>query len=54
MKAAHDDNAVNELHSLTHRASGGDYAGVSNDLDVTVTDDDPQVTVTFGQGLLRR
>ena len=49
VKAAHDDNAVNELLSLTHTASGGDYAGVSNDLDVTVTDDDPAVTVSFGQ-----
>ena len=49
VKAAHDDNAVNELLTLTHTASGGDYAGVSNDLDVTVTDDDPAVTVQFGQ-----
>ena len=49
VKAAHDDNAVDENIALTHTASGGDYAGVSNDLDVTVTDDDPAVTVSFGQ-----
>ena len=47
--AAHDDNAFNENITLTHSASGGDYAGVSNDLPVTVSDDDPQVTVSFGQ-----
>ena len=49
VKAAHDDNAVNESITLTHTASGGDYAGASNDLPVTVNDDDPAVTVMFGQ-----
>ena len=47
--AAHDDNGVTEIRSLTHSASGGGYANVSNDLSVTVTDDDPAVTVSFGQ-----
>ena len=49
VKAAHDDNAVNELLSLTHTASGGGYNNVSNGLPVTINDDDPAVTVKFGQ-----
>ncbi len=47
--AAHDDNGVNELHSLTHGAAGGGYDNVSANLGVTVNDDDPAVTVMFGQ-----
>ena len=31
---------VNDTATLTHTASGGDYASVSNTLPVTVTDDD--------------
>ena len=46
--AAEDDDTVNDAATLTHTASGGDYANVTKDLPVTVTDDDPQVTVKFG------
>ena len=48
VKAGEDANADDESESLTHTASGGDYAGITADLPVTVTDDDPQVTVMFG------
>ena len=48
--AAHDDNAVGESETLTHTASGGDYANVTGDLAVNVADDAPStVTVSFGQ-----
>ena len=40
IKAGQDDDAVNDTATLTHTASGGDYASVSNTLPVTVTDDD--------------
>ena len=40
VKAGHDDDAVNDTAALTHTASGGDYAGITADLPVTVTDDD--------------
>ena len=50
VKAAHDDNPVDELETLTHTASGGDYANITADLTVTVTDDAPtSLTVSFGQ-----
>ena len=46
--AAHDDNAVDESETLTHTASGGDYANVTADLAVTNDDDAPTtVTVSF-------
>ena len=48
LKAGQDDDAVNDAATLTHTASGGDYVNVTEDLPVTVTDDDPQVTVKFG------
>ena len=49
VKAAHDDNAVDESETLTHTASGGDYATVTADLAVTNDDDAPTtVTVSFG------
>ena len=49
VKAAHDDNAVNESETLTHTASGGDYANVTADLAVTNDDDSlTTVTVQFG------
>ena len=48
VKAGQDDDAVNDAATLTHTASGGDYVNVTRDLPVTVTDDDPQVTVKFG------
>ena len=48
VKAAHDDNAVNESETLTHTSSGGDYANVTADLAVTNDDDAPTtVTVSF-------
>ena len=49
VKAGQDDNADDESETLTHTASGGDYAGVTKDLPATVTDDAPEtVTVSFG------
>ena len=55
VKAAHDDNAVNESETLTHTSSGGDYANVTADLAVTNDDDAPTtVTVSFGERLHRR
>ena len=48
-KAGHDGNAGDESETLTHTASGGDYANLTKDLPVTVTDDAPAtVTVSFG------
>ena len=46
--AAQDDDAASDVATLTHTASGGDYANLTRDLPVTVTDDDTQVTVKFG------
>ena len=47
--AGHDGNADDESETLTHTASGGDYANLTKDLPVTVTDDAPAtVTVSFG------
>ena len=48
VKAGQDDDAANDTATLTHTASGGDYVNVTEDLPLTVTDDDPQVTVKFG------
>ena len=48
VKAGQDDDAANDTATLTHTASGGDYASVSNTLPVTVTDDEVPVTVSFG------
>ena len=46
VKAGHDDDTVNDTATLTHTASGGDYANVTRDLPVTVTDNDtPGVTI---------
>ena len=46
--AVDDSNAVDESETLTHTASGGEYAGVSTGLAVTVTDDAPvSVSVSF-------
>ncbi len=38
--AAEDDDAVDDEVTLAHTASGGDYAGETEDLPVTVDDDD--------------
>ena len=40
VKAGHDNDASNDTATLTHTASGGDYASITVDLPVTVTDDD--------------
>ena len=40
VKAGRDDDTTDDLVTLTHTATGGNYAEVSADLDVTVTDDD--------------
>ena len=49
VKAGEDGNADDESETLTHTASGGDYASVSKSLPVTVEDDAPEtVTVSFG------
>ena len=38
--AGQDDDAVDDEVTLTHTATGGDYAGKTEDLEVTVDDDD--------------
>ena len=40
VKAGDDDNADNESETLAHTAFGGDYVNVTNDLPVSITDDD--------------
>ena len=42
--AGQDDDAANDEATLTHTASGGDYAGKTADLPVTVNDDEPTAT----------
>ena len=51
IKAGQDDDAVNDTATLTHTASGGDYAGIIADLPVTVTDDDTAAIVLSETGL---
>ena len=51
VKAGEDDDAANDTATLTHTASGGDYASVSNTLPVTVTDDDEPAVVLSETGL---
>ena len=51
VKAGEDDDASNDIATLTHTASGGDYASVSNTLPVTVTDDDEVDIVLSETGL---
>ena len=49
VKAGEDDDGANDTATLTHTASGGDYANITVDLPVTVTDDDMAgMTVQFG------
>ena len=43
--AGQDDDAANYTATLTHTASGGDYASITADLPVTVTDDDEPAIV---------
>ena len=47
--ASHDNDGVPDAATLTHDASGGGYAGLTDELSVTVTDDDtPAVVLTPG------
>ena len=47
--AGHDDDGIPDAATLTHTASGGGYAGLTDELSVTVTDDDtPAVVLTPG------
>ena len=50
VEAGQDNDDANDTATLTHTASGGDYAGITADLPVTITDDDnPFVEVQFAQ-----
>ena len=40
VEAGQDNDGSADTATLTHTASGGDYAGITADLPVTVTDDD--------------
>ena len=51
VEGGQDDDAANDTATLTHTASGGDYASVSNTLPVTVTDDDEPAVVLSETGL---
>ena len=51
VKAGHDDEGAADTAALTHTASGGDYAGITADLPVTVTDDDTAAIVLSETGL---
>ena len=51
VKAGHDDDGSADTATLTHTASGGDYANVTKDLPVAVTDDDSADIVLSGTGL---
>ena len=45
VEGGHDVDAANDTATLTHSASGGDYAGITVDLPVTVTNDDTPALV---------
>ncbi len=51
VRANEDDDTVNDDATLTHRASGGGYDGVTEDLLVTVLDDDEAELVVSPQEL---
>ena len=51
VKAGQDDDAANDTATLTHTASGGDYASITADLPVTLTDDDTAAVVLSETGL---
>ena len=51
VKALEDDDGANDTGTLTHSASGGDYANLTVDLPVTVTDDDEADIVLSETGL---
>ena len=46
VKAAQDADGMDDSVTLTHTAAGGEYAGTSKDLPVTVTDDDRSMLLT--------
>ena len=46
VKAGEDDDGTDDSVTLTHTAAGGDYAGASADLKVTVTDDDRDIVLS--------
>ena len=48
VSAAHDSDTLDDDATLTHAASGGDYASLSVALAVTVADDDVPVIVANG------
>ena len=55
VSAAHDDDVADEQATLTHTVSGGGYDSITGadsitvaDVIVSVSDDDPEVTVGFG------
>ena len=45
VKAGQDSDGANDTGTLTHTASGGDYASITKDLPVTVTDNDEPAIV---------
>ena len=45
VSAAEDDDATNDMATLAHAASGGDYGSATADLAVTVTDNDTPALV---------
>ena len=51
VSAGQDDDATDETATLTHTASGGDYAGETADLPVTV-DDDESVGIALSESSL--
>ena len=51
VKAGEDDDDANDTGTLTHTASGGDYANITANLPVTVTDDDSAAVVLSETGL---
>ena len=46
VKAGQDDDGTDDKVTLTHTGAGGDYAGASADLKVTVTDDDRDIVLS--------
>ena len=49
--ADHDDNSINEDVTLTHTATGGGYTTLTDELSVSVTDDDTPAIVLTPVGL---
>ena len=47
VSAGEDDDGLDDTATLTHRASGGDYEGLTAALAVTVDDDAPVVTLAL-------